>query len=118
MSFLFGKKSKHQQQPPSSALPPATRNITSSHGPDQQPPAALNGASSRDADKSRGAPQGPSSTPSGSVNNSLSSLQASTPEQKALRDKTDPNAQVRLAALLLHWVHPCADYCRIQTPDS
>ncbi|USP82589.1 uncharacterized protein yc1106_09863 [Curvularia clavata] len=93
MSFLFGKKSKHQQQPPSSALPPATRNITSSHGPDQQPPAALNGASSRDADKSRGAPQGPSSTPSGSVNNSLSSLQASTPEQKALRDKTDPNAQ-------------------------
>ncbi|KAJ6197018.1 hypothetical protein J3E72DRAFT_420553 [Bipolaris maydis] len=96
MSFLFGKKNKQQQQQATTALPPATRDITSAHGPSQHPP-ALNGATARDAEKSRGAPPGPSTTPSGSVNNSLSSLQGSvntsTPEQKALREKTDPNAQ-------------------------
>jgi hypothetical protein len=95
MSFLFGKKSKQ----PSNALPPATREITSSHGPGQPPPAAVNGAASRDVEKPRGGPSSQTSTPGGSVNNSLSSLQnpanAPTPEPKALREKTDTNIQAR-----------------------
>ncbi|RMZ72919.1 cell polarity [Pyrenophora seminiperda CCB06] len=100
MSFLFGKKNKQQQ---ANALPPATREITSSHGPGQPPPAAngVNGsnptssAPARDvAERPRGGSQGQNSTPGGSVNNSLSSLQnAPTPEPKALREKTDPNGQ-------------------------
>jgi hypothetical protein len=120
MSFLFGKKNKQQQQQqqPTNALPPATREITSSHGPAQQP-AALNGAIARDAEKSRGGQQPPVTTPSGSVNNSLSSLQgaasAPAPEQKALRDKTDPNAQVPPAVSPLPCA--CADCDRMQTPD-
>jgi len=108
MSFLFGKKNKQQQ---ANALPPATREITSSHGPGQPPPAAnganglngLNGpnpanpAPTRDVvERPRGGSQTQNSTPGGSVNNSLSSLQnAPTPEPKALREKTDPNSQVR-----------------------
>ncbi|KAH7405756.1 hypothetical protein DE146DRAFT_690556 [Phaeosphaeria sp. MPI-PUGE-AT-0046c] len=94
MSFLFGKKNKQQ----SNALPPATREITSSHG-QAAPPPALNGAVLRDTEKNRPAPQTQTatSTPSGSVNNSFSSLQnqgnASTPEPKALRERAEPNAQ-------------------------
>lgn len=95
MSFLFGKKNKQ----PSSALPAATREITSSHG-QGPPPAAINGVvAARDMEKSRGGPQSQTSTPGGSVNNSLSSLQnpstTTTPEPKALRERGDPNAQVR-----------------------
>jgi hypothetical protein len=95
MSFLFGKKNKQQ----SSALPAATREITSSHG--QGPPApAVNGGGIRDVDKSRPGPQVQTPTPGGSVNNSLSSLQnpanATTPEPKALRDRADSNMQVCL----------------------
>ncbi|KAF1964679.1 hypothetical protein BU23DRAFT_53122 [Bimuria novae-zelandiae CBS 107.79] len=93
MSFLFGKKNKQQQQ--SSALPPATRDIGSSHG---QPPAASqtpapNGPGPRDVlEKSRnGSGTQPSTPGSSSVNNSLSSLQgpasAASPEPKALRDQ-------------------------------
>ncbi|KAH7078587.1 hypothetical protein FB567DRAFT_139063 [Paraphoma chrysanthemicola] len=92
MSFLFGKKNKQQ----SSALPAATREITSSHG--QAPPAPLlNGGGVRDVEKSRPPPQAQTPTPGGSVNNSLSSLQnqpnATTPEPKALRERADSNAQ-------------------------
>ncbi|KNG44240.1 cell polarity protein [Stemphylium lycopersici] len=107
MSFLFGKKSKQQQQPPN-ALPPATREITSSHGPGQ-PPSAANGANIRQVEKPREGPPTQTSTPGGSVNNSLSSLRevtsapapAPAPEPKALREKTDLNTQnpnARLAA--------------------
>jgi hypothetical protein len=85
MSFLFGKKSKQQNN----ALPPATRDISSSSGP------AANGAGGR---------VGPSSqtpTPGASVNNSLNNLQAAGnapgpaggsgpgPEQKAMRERGD-----------------------------
>ncbi|KAF2034436.1 cell polarity protein-like protein [Setomelanomma holmii] len=92
MSFLFGKKSKQQ----SSALPAATREISSSHG--QGPPApAINGGGPRDVEKSRPGPQAQTPTPGGSVNNSFSSLQnpanATTPEPKALRERVDPNLQ-------------------------
>ncbi|PSN70029.1 hypothetical protein BS50DRAFT_608685 [Corynespora cassiicola Philippines] len=110
MSFLFGKKNKQQQQQQSSALPPASRNIGSSHGQASQIPTA-NGASDRDPEKSRGAPppqqqqqqqssQPPTqtSTPGGSVNNSLNSLQnqstsTSSPEPKTLRDRADSDFQ-------------------------
>lgn len=88
MSFLFGKKSK----PPAGALPPATREITSSHGPGPQV-ANINGAVARDPEKARGGSQGQTPTPGGSVNNSLSSLQGqggnATPEPKALRERSD-----------------------------
>lgn len=93
MSFLFGKKNK--QQPPS-ALPAATRDISSSHG-QSTPPAAVNGGVARDIEKSRGGPQTQTPTPGSSVNNSLSSLQtpgnAVPPEPKALRERADLNAQ-------------------------
>lgn len=89
MSFLFGKKSKAQP----SALPAASREISSSHGQPQQAP-VLNGAPIRDAEKT-------SSQGSASVNNSLNSLQnpgnAPTPEPKALRERADSSAQVRPA---------------------
>lgn len=97
MSFLFGKKSKQQ----SNALPPASRQITSSHGPDSQP-AQPNGPTRKDSDGRPGPqPQTSNSTPSGSVNNSLSSLQgregqgAIAPEPKALRERAGSNEQVR-----------------------
>lgn len=114
MSFLFGKKSKQQ---PSGALPPATRDISSSSGPGQPPPVA-NGANVRDPEKGR-AGQSQTPTPGGSVNNSLSSLQASQlsmtpPEPKALRDRADSNLQVRpLSALPL--AHPLTPCCRTPT---
>ncbi|KAH6620168.1 hypothetical protein C7974DRAFT_363547 [Boeremia exigua] len=99
MSFLFGKKNK--QQP--NALPAATREITSAHGPGPQV-ASLNGPL-REKDAARPAPQpqqqpqhSNTSTPSGSVNNSLSSLQGRdgqgiTPEPKALRERAGSNEQ-------------------------
>ncbi|KAF2738450.1 hypothetical protein EJ04DRAFT_587071 [Polyplosphaeria fusca] len=90
MSFLFGKKNKQQ----ATGLPPATRNISSSHGPGSQIPTA-NGTPGADAEKGRGALQPTAaSTPGASVNNSLSSLQnAGNPEQKALRERSDSDFQ-------------------------
>ncbi|KAH9866442.1 hypothetical protein IAQ61_008447 [Plenodomus lingam] len=94
MSFLFGKKNK----PSPSALPAATREITSSHGQTPQP-ASLNGAATRDIsfEKNRAGAQSQTPTPGGSVNNSLSSLQnpglSSTPEPKALRERAESNGQ-------------------------
>ncbi|KAF2476311.1 cell polarity protein-like protein [Lindgomyces ingoldianus] len=97
MSFLFGKKNKQQQQQQNNALPPATRDISSSHGPGSQIPTA-NGLSGRDPEKGRGVPpptQTP--TPGASVNNSLSSLQnpatTASPEPKTLRDRADSDYQ-------------------------
>lgn len=96
MSFLFGKKSKEQK---STALPAATRDISSSHGQGSQIPTA-NGAGGRDPEKGRPGPPGQtaSGTPSASVNNSLSSLQAvgntASPEPKALRERSDSDFQV------------------------
>lgn len=120
MSFLFGKKNKQQQQQqqapqqPANALPPATRDISSSHGPGHQP-STSNGANNiRDAEKSRGGPPAQTSTPGGSANNSLSSLQnalsAQAPEPKALREKTDANPQVR-PALPCPALSPSASMC-------
>ncbi|KAJ4358641.1 Negative regulator of mitotic exit [Didymosphaeria variabile] len=90
MSFLFGKKNKQQ----GGALPPATRDIGSSHGP---PPAnsqipAPNGTGAREVvEKPRSGSATQNSTPgNNSVNNSLSSLNAgntASPEPKALRDQ-------------------------------
>ncbi|KAJ4286828.1 Negative regulator of mitotic exit [Kalmusia sp. IMI 367209] len=89
MSFLFGKKNKQ----PGNALPPATRDIGSSHGqPGSQIPTA-NGAGARDPpEKQRSGSGTQASTPgTASVNNSLSSLQGlgntASPEPKALRDQ-------------------------------
>lgn len=123
MSFLFGKKNKQQ----TNALPPATRDITSAHG-QGQPSAAANGGGIRDVEKTRGGPQPQpqpqpqtqTSTPGGSVNNSLSSLQnqasATTPEPKALREKTDLNVQVRpLRVIDAARMLTCL---RMQTPGS
>ena len=96
MSFLFGKKSKQQ----GNALPSATRESTSSHGPGSQP-APLNGPPrEKDAARPGPQPQSNTSTPSGSVNNSLSSLQGRegqgvVPEPKALRERGGSNEQVR-----------------------
>lgn len=105
MSFLFGKKNKQQ----SNALPAATREITSSHGP-APPAAAPNGGAARDVEKTRPGPQSQTPTPGGSVNNSFSSLNnqsiATTPEPKALRDRADPNAQVRFHARTHRLRHP------------
>jgi hypothetical protein len=92
MSFLFGKKNKQ----PANALPAATRDITSSNG--QAPPPALAGGAVREVEKNRPGHQTQNSTPSGSVNNSFSSLNAGvipTPEPKALRERADSNTQVR-----------------------
>jgi len=95
MSFLFGKKSKQQGNP----LPAATREITSSHGPNGPQPASLNGPPrEKDGPRPGPQPQTNTSTPSGSVNNSLSSLQgreaqAVAPEPKALRERGGSNEQ-------------------------
>lgn len=104
MSFLFGKKNKQQQ---ANALPPATRDITSSQGRDPPQPASLNAPpGAKDPDRPGPQPQTSTSTPSGSVNNSLSSLQgrdglgAIVPEPKALRERASSNEQVRCACLL------------------
>lgn len=106
MSFLFGKKSKQQAN---NALPPATRDITSSGGQGQPPP-PVNGSGSREIEKTRGGPQSQTPTPGGSVNNSLNSLQnvgnAPTPEPKALREKADTSIQVRCSATPLR-LHVC-----------
>ncbi|KAF2805385.1 uncharacterized protein BDZ99DRAFT_541257 [Mytilinidion resinicola] len=92
MSFLFGKK-KHQQN---TALPPATRDISSSHGPGSMIPAP-NGVAVRDPEKARNGPQAQTPTPGSSVNNSLSSLQnprtTSSPEPKTLRERSDSEVQ-------------------------
>lgn len=96
MSFLFGKKNKQQQQQQGSALPPATREITSSHGPGSQIP-TVNGVGGRDAEKGRAGPPGQTPTPGTSVNNSLSSLNpvnTASPEPKALRERADSDFQV------------------------
>jgi hypothetical protein len=92
MSFLFGKKNKQQ----TTGLPPASRNIGSSHGPGSQIPTA-NGSSGPDPEKSRGPQAAGTPTPGASVNNSLSSLQnAGNPEPKALRERSDSDFQVRV----------------------
>ncbi|KAF2007519.1 hypothetical protein P154DRAFT_120301 [Amniculicola lignicola CBS 123094] len=98
MSFLFGKKNKQQ----SNALPAATRDIGSSHGPGSQIP-TTNGAGGRDPEKARDRAQGQTPTPGGSVNNSISSLTntgpgaigASAPsgDAKAPRDRPDADFQ-------------------------
>jgi len=90
MSFLFGKsKNKHQNN----ALPAATREISSSHGPGSQIPAA-NGP----VGNSEKTPLAKTPTPSGSVNNSISSLpnaiNTASPEPKGLRERSDSEFQV------------------------
>ncbi|KAF2273662.1 galactose oxidase [Westerdykella ornata] len=92
MSFLFGKKSKQHQ---GSGLPPATREISSSHGPGSQLPPA-NAPGPRDLEKVRPGPPGQISTPGTSVNNSLNSLNATntaSPEPRASRDRSDSDQQ-------------------------
>lgn len=88
MSFLFGKSKKHQN----TALPAATRDISSSHGQGSLIPTA-NGLGGRDPEKARGGPPTQTPTPGSSVNNSLNSLQAptstSSPEPKTLRERSD-----------------------------
>ncbi|KAL9065896.1 MAG: hypothetical protein Q9157_007323 [Trypethelium eluteriae] len=83
MAFLF--KSKKNQNP---ALPPATRNITSSDGPGSQIPVA-NGFSGGDKSRMQYTP-----TPGSSVNNSLNSVGGNantpSPESKTLqRERAD-----------------------------
>ncbi|KAF1952605.1 kelch domain-containing protein 3 [Byssothecium circinans] len=101
MSFLFGKKNKPSAtavaRDAPSALPPATRDITPSHGPNAQVPAP------RDPEKARTGPPAQAGTPgSGSVNNSLSSLNqpgnTASPEPSMRnraegRDPRNPNDQ-------------------------
>ncbi|CAI6337713.1 unnamed protein product [Periconia digitata] len=90
MSFLFGKKNKssaaNAARDSPSALPPATRDISSSQGPPAQVPAP------RDAEKPRGPVQ--AATPvGGSANNSFSSLQnqgtTASPEP-SMRNRGEP----------------------------
>ncbi|KAL1644197.1 Negative regulator of mitotic exit [Diplodia intermedia] len=100
MAFLF--KSKKQQQPPASALPAASRNITSSDGP---PPASsiptANGARAgpppREVEQARNSPQAQTPTPTASVNNSVSSLQGTehtaSPEPTKLRERSNSQLQ-------------------------
>lgn len=111
MSFLFGKKNKQQ----AGALPPATRDIGSSHGqpnPASQIPAP-NGAAPRElADKQRS--NSGSTHGNSSVNNSLSSLQgapnpssAASPEPKALRDQGNADFAVCTLLIASHALWPC-----------
>ena len=102
MSFLFGKKNKPSAsaaRDAPSALPPATRDITSSHGPTPQPPAP------RDLEKVRGPSQ--ATTPvGGSANNSFSSLQnqgntASPEPSMRNRGEVSPQPLVHLYEKLL-----------------
>jgi hypothetical protein len=98
MSFLFGKSKKHQN----TALPAATRDISSSHGQGSLIPTA-NGLGGRDPEKARGGPPTQTPTPGSSVNNSLNSLQAptntSSPEPKTLRERSDSELHVSLFPL-------------------
>ncbi|OJD33926.1 cell polarity protein [Diplodia corticola] len=99
MAFLFKSK---KQQPPASALPAASRNITSSDGP---PPASsiptANGARAgpppREAEPARNSPQAQTPTPTASVNNSVSSLQGTehtaSPEPTKLRERSNSQLQ-------------------------
>ncbi|KAF2643092.1 hypothetical protein P280DRAFT_394210 [Massarina eburnea CBS 473.64] len=97
MSFLFGKKNKPQAnaaREAANALPPATREITSSHGP---PPANI--PAPREQEKVlRTGPPPQASTPSGgSVNNSLSSLNGpgitASPEP-TMRNRAEVSASI------------------------
>lgn len=93
MSFLFGKSKKDKPIP--AGLPQATRDIGSSHGQSSIP--APNGIPA--ADKARlGPPQQQTPTPGSSVNNSLNSLQgnpnATSPEPKTLRERSDSDMPV------------------------
>ncbi len=72
MAFLF-KSKKHQNN----ALPPASREITSSHGQPASTPTSLNGvAAAKDQEKNKGGQTPPSGN---SVNNSLNSLNEARP---------------------------------------
>ncbi|KAF2090070.1 hypothetical protein K490DRAFT_62943 [Saccharata proteae CBS 121410] len=90
MAFLF----KSKKAPPTSALPPATREITSSHGPPSNIPAP-NGMRAREGDAPKEAPSGKPAqtpTPGSSVNNSLNSLQDvsnGSPDQREARARAD-----------------------------
>ncbi|EOD44010.1 Kelch repeat type 1 [Neofusicoccum parvum] len=99
MSFLF--KSKKQQQP-ASALPAASRNITSSDGPPASSIPTANGMRTgpapREVEQARNSPQAQTPTPTASVNNSLSSLQqhdnTASPEPTKNRERSDSQLQV------------------------
>lgn len=98
MSFLF--KSKKQQQP-ASALPAASRNITSSDGPPASSIPTANGMRTgpapREVEQARNSPQAQTPTPTASVNNSLSSLQqhdnTASPEPTKNRERSDSQLQ-------------------------
>jgi hypothetical protein len=63
MSFLWGKGKKN---PPPAGLPPATRDVSSSHGPDTRIPSANGIAGPRDGIERRGtvgSTQAPAATP-------------------------------------------------------
>lgn len=95
MAFLFGKKKQQQQY---STTPAQSKDGPGAAGaaPASSIP-TVNGmpAGARDREKEGGPNQSP--TPSGSLNNSINSLQnggTPSPEQKALRDKGDLDFQV------------------------
>src|ERR1700722_7127404 len=98
MSFLFGKSKKHQN----TALPTATRDISSSHGQCSLIPTA-NGLGGRAPEKARCGPRTHTPTTVSSGNNSLNSLQAPTnppsPEPKTLRERSDSELHVSLFPL-------------------
>jgi hypothetical protein len=112
MSFLFGKKNKpagNAARDAPSALPPATRDITSSQGPPpSQTPVPREPEKGDKVEKGRPGPPAQTPTPGGgSVNNSFSSLQrpsnTSSPEP-SMRNRVEvshnhriyPNPQQRL----------------------
>ncbi|KAB2580570.1 Kelch repeat-containing protein 2 [Lasiodiplodia theobromae] len=98
MAFLF--KSKKQQQP-ATALPAATRNITSSDGPPASSIPTANGSRSgpppREVEQARNSPQAQTPTPTASVNNSVSSLpgtdNTASPEPTKMRERSNSQLQ-------------------------
>lgn len=97
MSFLFGGK-KHKQQHQGSALPPATREISSSHGPGErsQGPGSIG---SQEKGRPGPQPQPQQNSAPNSVNTSLSSLNApsqQSPDAPAprTRERSDSDFQV------------------------
>jgi hypothetical protein len=97
MSFLFGKKSKHSQQ--NNALPPATRDITSSGG--QPSPLASPPEKARPPLQQQSSQPQLQSTSPPSANtsyNSLSNVNAAPQDLKPpqpLRERSDSNGPVR-----------------------
>jgi hypothetical protein len=86
MSFLWGKKGK---APPPGGLPPAAREISSSHGPDTRIPSANGMVGPREGVERRGTvgtAQAPSGPPPAAI---IQKVNGEPPQRPVTRERSD-----------------------------